>query len=65
MSEVKKTAFISEMSEATDITPINIQPSPRDRLPDFAGQTSPPCERLPDFGGQSPIRDEDRPHGKV
>lgn len=53
-----------EMSEATDVTPINVEPSPRERVPDFTSKPS-PREKLPDFGGQSPIRDEDRPHDPI
>ncbi|XP_053386877.1 centrosomal protein POC5-like isoform X2 [Mercenaria mercenaria] len=52
-----------ELSEATDVTPINVRPSPREGLPDFVSKTT-PRERLPDFG-QSPIMDEDRPHDPI
>ncbi|KAL4216760.1 Centrosomal protein poc5 [Mactra antiquata] len=51
-----------DLSEATDVTPINTKPSPR--LPELNGETT-PRDKLPDFGGESPIRDEDRPHDPI
>ena len=43
---------------------MNQRPSPSDLFTKCDPQTT-PREKLPDFGGQSPILDEERPHGKV
>lgn len=53
-----------EMSDVSDVTPINVKPSPREKLPESGGQTS-PKNKLPNFGNQSPIMDEDRPHDPI